>query len=67
MIYGAVPLIFALLAVYAIVRTRRVMKLPLFQPVPVPKVMAMENEMYRFVRKQRKKMPTETASETAEL
>ncbi len=43
------------------------MKLPLFQPVPVPKVMAMENEMYRFVRKQRKKMPTETASETAEL
>lgn len=67
MIYGAVLLIFALLAVYAIVWIRRVMKLPLFQPVPVPKVMAMENEMYRFVRKQRKKMPTETASETAEL
>lgn len=67
MICCAFPLIFALLAVYTIVWTRKVMKLPLFQPVPVPKVMAMENEMYRFVRKQRKKMPTETASETAEL
>ena len=54
MIYRFVLLVFAALAVYAVVWIRKVMKMPLFRPVPVQTVMAMENEMYQFVRKKRK-------------
>lgn len=55
MIYRVVLLVFAALAVYSVVWIKKVMKLPLFKPVPLKDVMAMESEMYYIVRKNEKK------------
>lgn len=51
MIYRVVVMVFAVLAVYSVIWIKKVMKLPLLRPVPVPRVMAMENELYHLVRK----------------
>ena len=51
MIYRVVLLTFLVLAVYAAIWTRFVMHLPLFRPIRIEHVMAMENDMYRRVRK----------------
>lgn len=55
MIYEIVAVIFATLAVYSFVWVKKKMKLPLFKPMEVKQVMAMENDMYHVVRKDRKK------------
>ncbi|MGN0483897.1 MAG: APC family permease [Lachnospiraceae bacterium] len=46
--------IFLILALYAVIWVKKVMKQKLFQPVPMHKVMAMENELYRLAREQEK-------------
>ena len=53
-IYKVVLIIFAALAVYAVIWIKKVMKLPLFKSLPVEQVMAMENEMYQVVRNETK-------------
>ncbi|MEE3421070.1 MAG: APC family permease [Lachnospiraceae bacterium] len=64
MIYIVVLIIFAALAVYATIWIKKVMQIPLFKPIPVHKVMAMENDMYMVVR--RKMRAGETKKVTAE-
>ena len=54
LIYKVVLIIFAALAVYAVIWIKKVMKLPLFKSLPVEQVMAMENEMYQVVRNETK-------------
>lgn len=51
MIYRVVLLTFIVLAIYAAVWTKRVMHLPLFRPIRIEYVVAMENDMYRRIRK----------------
>lgn len=50
MIYEIVGIIFAVLAVYAFLWVRKVMRLHLFKPMPVKEIMAMENNLYHAVR-----------------
>lgn len=47
--------ILLILAVYAFLWGKFVMKRPLFRPVPMSEVMAMENELYMLARKSEKK------------
>ena len=62
MIYRVVLLTFIVLAVYAAVWTKRVMHLPLFRPIRIEHVMAMENEMYGRVRRRRNKQRKEVVA-----
>ena len=50
-IYTVVAVVFAALAVYAVLWIRFVMHLPLFAALPLHRVMAMENDMYEIVRR----------------
>ncbi|MDO4288795.1 MAG: APC family permease [Eubacterium sp.] len=52
MIYKVCGLIFCGLAVYAVVWIKKVMKLKMFKPLPVHRVMAMENDAYQAARRQ---------------
>lgn len=54
LIYKIVLGIFAALTVYAVLWIRNVMKLPLFKPIPLQKVMAMEN--YPVIRRKSKRI-----------
>ena len=45
--------IFAILFVYAIFWIHFKMRIPVFRPVPMEKVLAMENSMYYRIRKKR--------------
>lgn len=45
--------IFAILFVYAVIWTKVKMRIPVFKPVPMEKVMAMENTLYYRIRKRR--------------
>ena len=45
--------VFAVLAVYSFFWIKYKMKMPVFQSVPLKKVMAMENSMYYLVRRRR--------------
>lgn len=47
-IYLICILIFAALSVYAFIWIKKVMKIKPFKSIPMPKVMAMENEMYQI-------------------
>lgn len=49
-IYKTVAVVFAGFAIYAGIWCRMVMKIPLFRPVPIKTIMAMENELYYVVR-----------------
>jgi len=52
-IWGVTGITFLVLAVYAIFWIKYKMKMPVFQPVPLEKVMAMENSLYYKIRKRR--------------
>jgi nitrate/nitrite transporter NarK len=54
-IYRTVLVIFAVLAVYAFIWVKKVMKRPLFKAYEVKDIMAMENELYHLVREEQKK------------
>lgn len=54
MIYKVVGIVFVILAVYSSIWIRFVMRLPLFRSIAVPKVMAMEHELYLKVRKEQR-------------
>jgi amino acid transporter len=45
-IYSICGIIFAALTVYSVVWVKNIMKLKLFKPIPLEKVMAMENDLY---------------------
>jgi len=49
-IYTICGIIFAALTVYATIWVKKVMKLKLFKPIPLEKVMAMENDLYHVYR-----------------
>ena len=66
MIYRVVLLTFICLAVYAAIWTKHVMHLPLFRPIRIEHVMAMENEMYRRVRRRNKQRKETVATAQAE-
>lgn len=55
LIYRVVGIIFVALAIYSVIWIKKVMKIKLFKPLSVEQVMAMENDMYRLVRKKKKK------------
>lgn len=61
-IYIVVLFIFAALSVYSVIWIKKVMKIPLFKPIPVHKVMAMENDMYMVVRKNLRPSESENVS-----
>ena len=46
-------IIFVVLAIYAAFWTKYKLKMPLFKPLSIEKVMAMESDMYYAVRKRR--------------
>lgn len=46
--------IFLILAVYAVIWIKKVMKRNLFTPVPMPEVMAMENDLYQIAHRKAK-------------
>lgn len=50
-ILGVAGIIFAILFVYSVIWIRVKMKIPIFKPVPMEKVLAMENSMYYRIRK----------------
>lgn len=54
-IYRTVLVIFAVLAFYAFIWVKKVMKRPLFKAYEVKDIMAMENELYHLVREEQKK------------
>lgn len=60
-IWGLTAVIFLLLAVYAAVWICVRMRMPMFKPVKIEKVMAMENPLYYAARKKaaKKKMTVE--------
>ena len=62
MIYRVVLLTFICLAVYAAIWTKHVMHLPLFKPIRIEHVMAMENEMYGRVRRRMNKQRKEAVA-----
>lgn len=62
-VYGICIAVWALLGIYAYGWIRKVMKRPLFKPVPIKEVMAMENELYFTFHKQKDKK-TEAVAET---
>ena len=49
-IYAICGIIFAALTVYATIWVKKVMKLKLFKPIPLEKVMSMENDLYHVYR-----------------
>ena len=49
-ILGLTGVIFAILFVYSVIWIKVKMKIPVFKPVPMEKVLAMENTMYYKVR-----------------
>ena len=53
LIYEICGGIFVVLSIYAAVWCRKIMKRKLFEPVPIKDVMAMENDLYLIVRKNR--------------
>ena len=53
-IYRICLLVFAFLAVYALVWIRKKMRIPLFRPMEIKNVMAMENDLYFITRKHRR-------------
>lgn len=55
LIYRVVVIIFIALSIYSAIWIKKVMKIKMFKPLPIEKVMAMENDMYRTVRKHRMK------------
>lgn len=46
-------LVFLILGIYSVFWIKFKMKMPVFKSVPVPKVLAMENDMYYLIRKRR--------------
>lgn len=46
-------LVFLILGIYSVFWIKFKMKMPVFRSVPVPKVLAMENDMYYLIRKRR--------------
>ena len=44
---------FLLLSVYAVVWIKVKMRMPVFKPVPIPQVLAMENDLYYTIRRRR--------------
>jgi amino acid transporter len=52
-IWALTGVIFVILFVYAIIWTKVKMRIPIFKPVPMEKVLAMENTMYYKIRKRR--------------
>lgn len=50
-IYMLCGIIYVVLGIYAAIWTKKKMKKPIFKAEPIHKIMAMENEMYLFVRK----------------
>jgi hypothetical protein len=46
-------IVFLVLFVYAVLWTKFKMRIPIFKPVPMEKVLAMENTMYYKIRKRR--------------
>ncbi|MGN0154076.1 MAG: APC family permease [Lachnospiraceae bacterium] len=52
-IWGLTGVTFLVLAIYSFFWIKYKMKMPVFKSVPVEKVMAMENDLYYIVRKQR--------------
>jgi amino acid transporter len=63
-IYKTTSVIFTILAVYAVVWIKVVMKVKLFKPFAVKDVMAMENELYHAVR-DKNYIPEENANNAA--
>ena len=52
-IWGLTAIVFIILFIYAVIWTRVKMRIPIFKPVPMEKVLAMENTMYYKIRKRR--------------
>ena len=52
-ILGLTGIIFVILFIYAVIWTKVKMRIPVFKPVPMEKVMAMENTLYYQIRKRR--------------
>lgn len=52
-ILGLTGIIFAGLFLYAVLWTKFRMRLPVFSPVPMDKVLAMENPMYYRIRRKK--------------
>ena len=52
-IWVLIGAVFLILAVYSCVWIKTKMRMPVFKPVPLEKVMAMESDMYYAVRKRR--------------
>lgn len=53
MIWLVTGITFLILFIYSIIWIKFKMKLPVFKSIPLPEVMAMENEMYYTIRKKR--------------
>lgn len=51
LIYKIVLSVFAALAVYTVIWIKKFMKIPMFRPLPMEQVMAMENSLYQIAHK----------------
>jgi len=64
-IYGVCLIMLAILTVYAVIWMKKVVKRPLFKPIPLEEVMAMENSLYHVYNNPRMKAEPKS-SETGE-